>query len=129
MLSAFKDCPNSYRTRPTNGHLASIFMVNWCGLVTSPHSGHIQATAARPHSCKKRAEIFVLHGPNFCRLNSDKLNFKIITEDLPRDKLTAHSIFCMRTKDRAIKIAEMAFFANIFLLRCSLRISLDQNQE
>ena len=53
----------------------------------------------------------------------------IITEYLPKDKSTTCSISRMCVKDRAVKMAEMAFFANIFLPRCSLRISLDQNQE
>ena len=63
-------------------------------------------------------------------LNCEKLNYGIFVEDVARDKLTARSVFRARAKDRAVTIAEMAFFfAIIFLPRCSLRISLSENQE
>ena len=69
-----------------------------------------------PHSCNNRAKVFVVRVTTlfqrlFRILNCEKLNFGIFVEDLVRDKLTARSVFRARARDRAIKIAEMAFFA------------------
>ena len=66
---------------------------------------------------------------DFRGLNCEKLNFETIVDDLPREKLTTHSIFPARAKDRAVKTAEMAFFAIIFLVQCSLQTSLGENQD
>lgn len=45
--------------RPTNEHLACIFVVHRGFRVTTPHSGHIQATAMWPHSCNNQAKFVV----------------------------------------------------------------------
>ena len=38
-------------------------------------------------------------------------------DDLPKDKLTARSIFHACVKDPAVRMVEMVFFANIFLTK------------
>ena len=46
----------------------------------------------------------------FCSLNGEKLNIAI--ENLPRDKLTAHSVlWAYYAQDQVIRVAEMASFA------------------
>ena len=50
----------------------------------------------------------------FRSLNGGKLNFEIFIEDLPRDKLTARSALWACAKDRAVRVAEMAFFLQVF---------------
>ena len=88
--------------------------------VTSSYSGLVQATIVWPHSCNNQAKVFILRITTsfhrlFCILNCENLNFGIFVEDLARDKLTACSVFRACAKDHAVKIAEVAFFAIIFL--------------
>ena len=48
-------------------------------------------------------------------LNCGKLNFELFIEDLPRDRLTAHSALWACAKDRTVRVAVKAFFAIFFL--------------
>ena len=65
----------------------------------------------------------------FCKLNNEKLTLGMIVDDLPWRLFIATFVFQLRTRDCAIKSAEMAFFASIYLLQCWLQNRCRENQE
>ena len=102
--------------------------------MTSPDSSHIQATAARPHGCKNRAKYVSQRVPTlfpgeFRKLNNETLTLGMIIDDLSRRLFIATLVFHLCARDRAVKSAEMAFFASIYLLQCCLQNRRWENQE
>ena len=101
-------------------------------IVTSPHTTHIQATAAKPHGCNSRAKfvgqrVSTLFSWEFCKLNDEKLTLGMIVDDLPRRLFVAALVFQLHVRDRSVRSAEMAFFAIIYLLQSCLQIRRGEN--
>ena len=102
--------------------------------MTSPTISHVQATASRPHGCKNRAKyvsqrVPTLFSGEFRKLNNEKLTLGMIVDDLPRRLFIAAFVFRLHAKDRAVRSAEMAFFASICLLQRCLQNRHGENQE
>ena len=53
----------------------------------------------------------------------------MIVDDLSRRLFIATFVFHLCARDRAVKSAEMAFFASIYLLQCCLQNRRGENQE
>ena len=84
--------------------------------VTSPHTSHIQATAARPHGYNNRAKfaserVPTLFSGEFRKLNNEKLTLGMIVDDLPRRLFIAVFVFQLCVRDHAVRSAELVFFA------------------
>ena len=96
--------------------------------MTSPHTTHIQAKAARPHSCNNQAnfvsrQVPTLFSGEFCKLNNEKLTLGVIVDNLLRRLFIAAFVFQLCARGRAVKSAEMAFFAIIYLLQRCLQMA------
>ena len=102
--------------------------------MTSPHTTHIQATAARPHSCNNRAKFVSQRVPTlflgeFRKLNNEKLTLRIIVDDLSQRLFIAAFVFQLCARDRAVRSAKMVFFAIIYLLLHCLQNRRGENRE
>ena len=119
------------RTRLAATYHACLWSIRTC-TVTSPHINHIQATAAKPHGCNNRARFVgqrvpTLFSGEFHKLNDEKLTLGMIVDDLPRRLFVAALVFQLHARDCAIRSAEMAFFAIIYLLQSCLQIRRGEN--
>ena len=120
-------------TRLAATYRACLWSIRAC-TVTSPNSSHIQATVARPHGCKNRAEyvsqrVPTLFSGEFRKLNNEKLTLGMIVDDLSQRLFIATFVFQLCMRDRAVKSAEMAFFTSIYLLQCCLQNRHGENQK
>ena len=106
---------------------ACLWSIRAC-TVTSPHTSLIQATAARPHGCNIQAKfdsqrVPTLFSGKFCKLSNKKLTLGMIVDDLPRWLFIAAFVFQLRTRDHAVRSAELAFITIIYLLQRCLQIT------
>ena len=90
--------------------------------MTSLHTSHIQATAARPYGCNNQAkfasqQIPTLFSGEFCKLNNEKLTLGMIVDDLPWRLFIAAFVFQLHARDRTVRSAELVFFVIIYLLQ------------
>ena len=107
------------RARLAATYRACLWLIRACTMM-SPHTSHIQATAARPHGYNNRAKfvsqwVSTLFLGEFRKLNSENLMLGMIVDDLPQQLFIAAFIFQLHVWDRAIRSAELAFFCDYLL--------------
>jgi hypothetical protein len=117
-------------TAPYRAILRSTRAVLW----RHPTISHIQATASRLHGCNNRAKyvsqrVPILFSGEFRKLNNEKL------ANLGGDcwwatmTVALSYLFRLHTRDRAVRSAEMALFASIYLLQRCLQNRHGENKE